>query len=141
MTYKLCTACKQMQPETFFPLNRSKRDGRGSWCKSCDKRCHNAARTSRRTLGRPEPFTSHGAHLRHLHESLRRLTFVRCSLPLQHHAAIEGRYVECAHPIVCGGLVLVGRELQHMRDVHGLDEVPSGAFAPAADVGDYMVAR
>lgn len=35
MNTLFCTKCRESKDETLFPVNRSRRSGRGSWCKQC----------------------------------------------------------------------------------------------------------
>ena len=35
MEMKTCTKCKLEKPLTAFPLNKSRTDGHGDWCKQC----------------------------------------------------------------------------------------------------------
>ena len=35
MNTLVCTKCGESKDETLFPVNRSRRSGRGSWCKQC----------------------------------------------------------------------------------------------------------
>lgn len=122
---KVCTDCKKPKAKSDFAKNGSKSDGLQVQCRACQSARGRSKRTARgakprgkKLLADTEP---RGARMSLLAEraSLREgRDFVRCILP-RVPGELETKLTAAG---VCGALVMRRKAVDHLREVHGLEE-------------------
>lgn len=134
---KHCPGCDLDLDLGAFARHHKRGDGLQNRCRAC---CAKQQADSRRRAPRRKPVLRRprqlkdvyaGSSSRLLLSAHARLTklelgMVRCTLPTV--LPTDQRQVALATRWPCSSLVFGGRELEHCQEVHGLADVPAGAF-------------